>query len=275
MRRSPWISPIALGVLLAIGCGGSKPQDAAATQQSNDSGTMQVALAPAQAAPASTPSTPSSATTGGATIKGTVRLLGSPPKPAPIAMSADPVCQQQHSTPVTSEEVVVNGQGGLKNVFVYVKDGIKGSTPAPTTPVTLDQSGCWYKPHIFGIQVGQPLSIVNSDATLHNINAKPTANQPFNVAQPVKGMKTTKTFTKPEVMVKFKCNVHPWMNAYVGVVDHPFFNVSDDQGGFTLAGLPAGTYTVEAWHEKFGTQTQSVTLADGETKSIELTFKTQ
>jgi len=123
--------------------------------------------------------------------------------------------------------------------------------------------------------VNQPFDIINSDATLHNINAKPTANTSFNIAQPVKGMKTTKKFTKPEIMVKFKCNVHPWMSAYAGVLDHPFFGVSDEQGAVTIAGLPAGTYTLEAWHETFGTQTQSVSVGDGETTSVEFTFKAQ
>lgn len=197
----------------------------------------------------------------------------------PINMDADPVCQQQHTSPVYSEDVVVNANGALKNVFVYVnaeKSGmVRSALAAPTTPVVLTQSGCWYSPHVFGIQADQPLEIVNDDATLHNINAKPTVNQPFNVAQPVKGMKTTKKFAKPEVMVKFKCNVHPWMNAYAGVLTHPFFSVSGADGAFAITGLPAGTYTIEAWHEKYGTQTQTVTVGDGESKSLELTFKAQ
>ena len=119
------------------------------------------------------------------------------------------------------------------------------------------------------------MEIVNSDSTLHNINAKPTVNQPFNIAQPIKGMKSTKKFAKPEVMVKFKCNVHPWMHAYAGVFEHPYFGVSGDDGSFAITGLPAGTYVIEAWHEQYGTKTQTVTVADGESKSIELTFAAQ
>ncbi|MBI3010751.1 MAG: carboxypeptidase regulatory-like domain-containing protein, partial [Candidatus Omnitrophica bacterium] len=156
-----------------------------------------------------------------------------------------------------------------------VKSGASPAASAPTQPVTLDQNGCWYTPHVFGIQANQPLEIVNSDATLHNVNAKPTTNQPFNIAQPVKGMKTTKKFTKPEIMVKFKCNVHPWMSAYAGVVNHPYFAVSDEQGAFSITGLPAGTYELEAWHEKFGTQTQTLTVAEGETKQTEWSFRAQ
>ena len=190
-------------------------------------------------------------------------------------MDADPVCQQQHATPVYAEEVVASTGGTLQNVFVHVKAGANGPFPAPAAPVTLNQQGCWYQPHVFGIQVDQPLEIVNEDATLHNINAKPAVNQPFNVAQPVKGMKTTKKFAKPETMVTFKCNVHPWMRAYAGVVDHPFFSVSGADGSFAITGLPAGTYVLEAWHEKYGTQSRTVSVADGDTTSADFTFKSQ
>jgi len=266
MTRSQRSSPIIVMVLVAIGCGGGKPQEAAATTQ--ESGPS----APAQAAQA-TAAAPPAARHGTATVRGTVHLSGTPPAQEKIKMDADPICQQQHATPVYSEEVVANATGALQNVFVYVKAGAAGPFPTPASPVTLEQQGCWYHPHVFGIQVDQPLAIVNSDATLHNINAKPTANQPFNVAQPVKGMKTTKKFAKPEVMVKFKCNVHPWMNAYAGVVDNPFFSVTGADGAFAITGLPAGTYVIEAWQEKYGVQSQTVSVADGDTKSIDFTLK--
>jgi len=246
--------------LVAIGCGSGKPQDAAAKTDATStpsSSAIQLAQAPA----------------GAASVTGTTKLDGTASKPELVKMAADPVCQQQHPTPFFHEDVVVDGQGMLKNAFVYVKQGVNGAFPAPTAPVVLNQTGCWYQPHVVGIQVGQPLQIVNNDATLHNINAKPTINQPFNVAQPVKGMKTSKTFAKPEVMVKFKCNVHPWMSAYAGVVEHPFFAVTDEHGAFSIKGLPAGTYVVEAWQEKYGTQTQTVTVGFGETKSVDFTFK--
>jgi len=270
------MSPLFIATAVAIGCGGGKSPNASATADPDDAapqGSAQLAQTPTSApggAPAAGQRTVDSGSVGG-----TVRLVGAAPKPEPVQMNADPACQQQHATPALSEEVVVGPGGGLKNVFVYVKEGVAGSFPPPTTPVTLDQSGCWYHPHVFGIQANQPLEIVNSDATLHNINAKPTANPPFNVAQPVKGMKTKKSFAKPEIMVKFKCNVHPWMSAYAGVVAHPFFAVTDEQGAFTIAGLPDGQYVLEAWHEKYGTHTQSITVTQGAAKSVEWTYNAQ
>lgn len=210
---------------------------------------------------------------GSATLSGKVTFDGAAPAREKVQMAADPVCQQQHKDPVLVENLVVNG-GALQNAVVYIKEGIApGSVPASKTPVVLNQKGCLYKPHVFGIQVGQPLEIMNSDSTLHNINAQPKLNKKFNIAQPIKGMKTVKTFDKPEAPVPFKCNVHPWMAAYAVVLDHPYFGVSGEDGSFTLSGLPSGDYTVEAWHEKLGTQSQKVTVSDGETKQITFSFK--
>lgn len=268
-RQARVISPAVVAIVIAIGCGGGTPQDAAATADRSSSERkqpMQLAQAPATAQPAAA---------GAGSIHGTVAFEGTAPVQEKVKMDADPACQQQHATAVTTEDVVVNADGTLKNVFVYVKEGATGPFAAPATPVVLNQIGCWYTPHVFGIQTGQPLEIVNSDGTLHNVNAKPTANQPFNLAQPVKGMKATKTFAKREVMVKFKCNVHPWMSAYAGVVEHSFFGVSGTDGSFAITGLPAGTYVLEAWHEKYGTQAQTVTVSDGETTRVEFAFTAQ
>ena len=207
------------------------------------------------------------APSGGALISGKVTLSRSAPAPQKVKMGADPVCMQQHKDAVMTQEVVANG-GALQYALVYVKDGVTGSFPPPADAVVLTQTGCLYEPHVFGIQVGQKLEITNSDATLHNINCQPKLNKKFNVAQPTKGMKSIKMFDQPEVGISFKCNVHPWMGAYGGAFNHPFFAVTDAHGTFALKGLPAGTYTVEVWHEKLGTKSQSVTVADGETKQV-------
>ena len=137
----------------------------------------------------------------------------------------------------------------------------------------LDQKGCHYVPHVFGMMAKQKLLIKNTDDTLHNIHAMPTANKEFNIGQPNQGMETTRTFAQPEVMVHFKCDVHPWMSAYVGVLSHPFFGVTGEDGTFSIKGLPAGEYTLEAWHEKYGPQTQTVKVAAGESKTVDFKFK--
>jgi len=208
-------------------------------------------------------------------VKGMVSLDGTAPANEPIRMNADPVCVKAHSGPQTAETIVVGADGkSLANVFVYVKDGLGNYVyDTPTTPAVLDQKGCHYTPHVFGIRVNQPLEIVNSDPTLHNIHALPKENREFNNGQPIQGMKMTHTFTAKEVMVPFKCDVHGWMNAYVGVLDHPYFAVTGNDGAFSLASLPPGTYTIEAWHEKLGASTQSVTIGPKETKEVTFSFK--
>jgi plastocyanin len=206
-------------------------------------------------------------------VAGKVNFTGTVPQMDQISMSADPVCAGLHKDPVFAETVAVNGNGTLKNVFVYVKEGMEDQIfAAPTEPVTLDQQGCWYKPHVFGIQVGQPLQIINSDATLHNVHSLAEKSKQFNLGMPIQGMKLKKTFENPEVMAKFKCDVHPWMNAYAGVLTHPYYSVTGDEGAFEIKDLPAGEYTIEAWHEQYGTQMQKVTVTDEEPISVEFTF---
>ncbi len=206
------------------------------------------------------------------TIKGSVKFVGTPPAMGKIQMAADPNCKGHTSVP-RSEDVVVGKEGGLKNVFVYVKQGLDGKTiPQKTEKAMLDQKGCMYYPHVVGVQTNQPLEISNSDPTLHNVNAKTKNNTSFNFAQPVQGMKTTKSFANAEIMISLICNVHPWMKSYVGVVSHPFFGVSDETGGFEIKDLPPGAYTIEAWHEKYGASTKSITVAKGETKTVAFQF---
>jgi plastocyanin len=187
---------------------------------------------------------------------------GAAPVAEKIKADADAKCKLAHPNGIDSDQVVVNANGTLKNVFVYAKEGVTGKFEAPKDVVHFDQVGCAYTPKVFGIMVGQPLEILNSDDTLHNVHALPTQSQGFNLGMPIKGMKLKKTFTKPEVMVKIKCEVHPWMGAWAGVLEHPFYGVTGEEGTTTIKDLPAGEYTIEAWHEKYGTQTQKVTVTD-------------
>jgi plastocyanin len=247
------LASIITAVLSAMACGGGESQPASTP--------------PPAAATATNPVDPATA----ATITGTVTLDGKPPAPEPINLASDAYCAKQGAK--TTKTFVVDGSG-LQNVFVYVKDGLGDlKFPVPTMPAVLDQRSCWYEPRVLGIQVGQPLEILNSDETLHNIHALPMANREFNRGSPLKGVKATTTFTTPEVMVPFKCDVHKWMNAWIGVVGHPFYATSGAGGTFSLKGLPPGTYTIEAWHEKLGTMTQTVTLGAKETKAITFMLK--
>ena len=207
------------------------------------------------------------------TVTGKVNFTGAASPNEPISMNADPVCSSLHSEPVFTETVITNSNGTLKNAFVYVKEGLEGKIfPVPVTSVTIDQKGCQYQPHVFGIQVGQPLEIINSDSTLHNIHSLAMQSKQFNLGMPIQGMKLSKKFDKSEVMVKLKCDVHPWMNAYIGVLTHPFYGVTGDEGTFEIKGLPPGDYIIEAWHEKYGTQTQKVTVTDETPAQVEFTF---
>ena len=209
----------------------------------------------------------------GATITGKVKFTGARPVMAKIDMSDEPVCKGKYQTPPTKEDVVVSATGMLANAFVYVKSGLPATykAPAAPTPVVLDQDGCRYKPHVFSILVGQTMSIKNSDVIAHNIKAKGVKNRPFNISQPTT-MTTPRTFTAPEVMVALECNVHGWMKAYAAVLPHTFSAVSEADGSFKISGLPPGTYTIEAWHERYGTQTATVTVTGAETKTSDFTF---
>jgi hypothetical protein len=251
---------VLLAVSVAACGGGSKPVD------DLDAGG-------GAAAPASSGAKIDASTVG--EVKGTVTLDGMAPKNEPIRMNADPVCQREAKGPQFQETYEVGADGkSLANVFVYVKDGLGSYAYDPPTDMPkIDQKECRYHPHVFGMRVGQPLEIINDDPTLHNIHAIPKVNSEFNNGQPIQGMKMTHTFDKPEVMVPFKCDVHGWMNAYVGVLDHPYFAVTDATGSFDIKNLPPGTYTIEAWHEKLGTMQQKVTIGAKETKDAPFTFK--
>ena len=210
---------------------------------------------------------------GNATITGRVSFTGTqPPNPA-IDMAEEPKCRDKHAGTPKDPQYVVN-DGKLANVFVYVKSGLPAGAKyaAPSTAAVVDQEGCLYEPRVLGVVAGQQLEIRNSDPLLHNIKAVPAKNRGFNISQPTDGMKTERTFTTPEVMVPLQCNVHGWMNAYVGVVSHPYFAVSGRDGAFEIKGLPAGSYELEAWHEKLGTKTLQVTVGENESKTADFAF---
>ena len=206
-------------------------------------------------------------------VTGKVTLSGAAPAAAKLKMDADPVCAAAHPGGAPAEDIVVGDGGAVEYVFVYLKD-VKGTFPAKTEPAVIDQKGCLYQPRVVGLQVGQPLKFLNSDQTLHNVHGMPKVNAPWNFAMPkfVK-QKENKDLTKPEVMIHVKCDVHPWMSGYVGVVEHPFFAVTGKDGSFTIDGVPPGEYTVEAWQEKLGSQTAKVKVEAGAPAKADFTFK--
>ncbi len=244
MRKNiVWAALLLAAPLMLVACGGGGGETAAPAADST--------AAPAPA-PAATVDMASAGTIAG------MALYDGEDTDTVIKMDADPNCAAANPGDVYTETVVAEG-GKLANVFVYVKNAPAGGA-APTEPVVLTQKGCRYTPHVFGVQTGQTFIVHNGDQSLHNIHATPNVNDEFNQSQPFEGMEMEKSFDKVEVMIPFKCDVHPWMSAYVGVVDHPYFAVTGADGSFTIDGIPAGTYTVEAWHEKFGTRTVEVTV---------------
>lgn len=215
---------------------------------------------------------------GTAEIKGTITFTGTRPKRRAVDFGADEPCSKMHEKRPLDETVIVNKtNGGLQNVFVWIKKGLDGwRFAAPKEAVVLTQQGCMFVPHVFGIMVGQDLKIRNDDDTLHNIHTLSRLNPEWNFGQPKKGMEDIKKFANPEVMVKFKCDVHGWMHAYVGVTRHPYYSVTGEDGSFKLPKVPPGEYTIEAWHEKYGSKTLTVKVADKETKEgIDFTFGEQ
>ena len=207
-----------------------------------------------------------------ANIAGTITLKGTPPAPRRIDMSADPPCQQFNRQPLT--DFVIANNGRLRNAFIYVK-GEKLDAyrfEIPDSDVILNQRACYFEPHVFGLRVGQSLRIINGDPTQHNVHPTPRLSQEWNFSQSQDAPPIVKTFPRAEVMIPIKCNQHPWMKAYAGVMNHPFFAVSDRSGKFEIRGLPAGTYKLIVWHEAYGNQEIEVTLIPGESRNVDFTF---
>lgn len=257
--KKTWISCGAIPLLLLAGCGKSDQATSTAPKEEP----TKTAAAPAAVDDANA-----------ATVTGKVAFTGEKPAMKNISMDATPACAKAHPTPQKSQEVVVNDNGTLRNTFVWVKAGLpdKPWTP-PTGTVKLEQKGCIYDPHVIAVMTNQDIEIINDDPTNHNIHPTPKDNREWNESQPPKGEPKMKNFARQEIMIPVKCNVHPWMRAYISVVSHPFFAVTGDDGSFTIKGLPPGTYTIEAIHEKYGAKEMQITVAPKDSKTVDFDFK--
>jgi plastocyanin len=260
--KSFWVlgATVALAAGIISCGGGSQPAETPA--------------APAAGAPAAGGGKTVDAATAGS-ISGMIMFDGTAPKMRPINMAAEPSCAKIHTTPATTEDVVVGGGGSLQNVVVYLKgDFSQYSLPPASTPATLDQKGCQYTPHVVALQVGQALNVTNSDMTTHNIHPVPANNREWNQSQPPGSAPLNETFAREEIAVPVKCNVHPWMKSYIAVVGNPYFQVTGADGKFMLKNVPPGTYTLTAWHESLGAMDQMVTVGASENKAdIHIAFK--
>ena len=258
MNKKTWIALmtlLCLGLLILAGCSKKEEQPAAAPE------------AAAPAAPAATPIDPATV----ASVSGTVKLDGAAPKAAKIDMSQDAACKGTNN----AETIVADG-GNLANVFVYVKDGLGTRTfDVPTASVTIDQQGCKYHPHVLGVMAGQNIDIKNDDQTTHNIHPTPQANREWNESQPPAAAPLEKSFAREEIMLPVNCNQHPWMRMYINVVKSPFYAVTGPDGKYEIKGVPPGNYTIAFVQEKLGEQTQKVTLAAKDSKTVDQAFKAQ
>lgn len=225
-----------------------------------------------------TPASPSAQAVDAATagsIMGSVKLNGTPPKMKVINMAAEPACAKDHaSSPAMTQDVVPGDNGTLQNVVVYLQgDFSKYKFDEPTTPATIDQKGCMYEPHVLALRTGQTLDVVNADPVTHNIHPVPKDNREWNQSQPPGASPIMQSFAREEVAIPVKCNVHPWMKAYIAVFDNPYYAVTGKDGSFTIKNVPPGTYTVTAWQESLGSQDQMVTVGPSESKTVTLTYK--
>jgi plastocyanin len=250
---------IALAAALAFAACSKKEEAPAATAEKPAAAAPAAAIDPATAA----------------TVAGTVKLDGAPPKEARLKTDSDPYCAKAHaSAPLTAEEVVTGAGGALENVVIYVKSGLENrSFPTPTEAVELNQIGCQYKPHVIAVMANQPINIVNSDQTTHNVHPTPANNRDWNKSQGPGAEKITDSFAREEIAIPVKCNVHSWMKSYIAVLKNPYFKVTGADGTFELKNLPPGDYTIAAWHEKYGATEQKVTVGAKESKKIDFVFK--
>lgn len=260
--RSLNAANILLAVICAVvlaACGGSDTKDTAAGPD-------------APAAPVADDVSASAEDTG-PHLSGKITFDGPRPVRTVIQMAEDPKCTAMHAAePLLSDREIVGEDGAIKDVFVYIKEAPEGNYPVPPEQLVLDQIGCQYVPHVFGIQIGQELSVQNSDPLLHNIRSFTRTNRPFNNAQPEGAPPRIKKFGKVELSIRMKCDLHPWMTAFIFALDHPFFATTDESGAYAIHGLPPGDYTLVAWHEKYGEQETAITIAEDEGTAADFVF---
>lgn len=270
MKRTPLLTLCFAANLLAATLLAATLLDGCSAKQATEQKTGQPAEAKKEPVPAVFTVDPATA----GTLSGHIRYTGKRPARKAIDMSEEPACVEAHKGKAYDESLVVSKNGGLANAFVYVKSGLEGKTFAvPATPVTIDQSGCWFHPRISGIQVGQTLQVINSDPVTHNIHPMAEINREWNHSQGAGDPPIARRFIKPEIMIKVKCNIHSWMHAFFGVTSNPYFAVSGDDGSFAIKNLPPGTYTIAVWQEILGTQEQQVTVGPHGDLQANFTFK--
>lgn len=207
----------------------------------------------------------------GGTVQGHVKLTGTPPPNPPIAMGADPNCLKLNAGKrVLQERVIKSADGWLANVFVNVTD-VPAQSGGASPAAVLDQQGCMYHPRVQGARAGTVLEVKNSDPTLHNVHSMTKKDNAFNQGQP-RPMVSKFQLKSEEVMLHVKCDVHPWMAGYIGVVSHPYYATTDQAGAFTIAGVPAGKHTIQVWHERYGPLTQTVEVKAGGTTAADFTY---
>lgn len=208
-----------------------------------------------------------------AVVRGLVKLEGTVPQPNHFDMGGDPQCAKLHPTGATAEDILTDGNGGLQNVIVFVSAGLGDRTfDSPKDAAIIEQNGCMYQPHVVALEVNQKLQVVNSDTTTHTVHILPVNNPPWDKPQPP-GPPIEVTFSREEVAIPVKCDLHPWMRGYIAVFKHPYFAVTGSNGSFELKNLPQGTYTIQTWHEKLGTATQEITIGASETKTLQFVLK--
>jgi plastocyanin len=256
MRQTSWLS-LSCAIVLIAGCSGKVKNEP-------------VAAPKAEPAPVYFKVDPDTA----GTVSGEIRFKGRRPAPKAIDMSEEPACVEAHHGKAYDESIVAGKTGGLANAFVYIKSGLEGKTFAiPAEPVVIDQKGCWFHPRVLGMQTGQTLKVINSDPVTHNIHPMAQVNREWNHSQGMDDPPISRKFAKPEIMIPVKCNIHSWMHAYIGVLDHPYFAVSGDDGKFEIKNLPPGKYTLGVWQEKLGNQEQEITVPPHGTAEANFTFK--